>query len=261
MTCSATPSGSASGGWRCSPGGCTLEAAEAVLPGRPALPAEAVFETVTALVDRSLLTTEERCGSMRYGMLESVHQFARKQLAQAGEQEELSRRHLAWLIGYARPGRPGRPRPGGLAGPAGGRPGEHPGRPGVGPGPARRRRQALALAGLLAPFWMVRGHAGLGRRWLDSALAAAGPGGRPAAAGDRAGRGRAAGLRPVRPRGPARLPGGEPGHLARPRATTPAPPAAWATSARPRTSAASTRPPWPCTPRRWTWPAGRARRT
>jgi predicted ATPase len=84
-------------------GGCTLEAAEAVCPD-DSLSAAEIFETVTALVDRSLLTTEERCASMRYGS--------------AAE-----------------------PR--------------------------------LELAGLLAPFWMVRGHTGLGRRWLEGALARA----------------------------------------------------------------------------------------
>jgi predicted ATPase/DNA-binding SARP family transcriptional activator len=154
-------------------GGCTLEAAEAVLPGE-GLAAEDVFETVTALVDRSLLTAEERYGSMRYGMLESVHQFASSQLAAAGEQEELSQRHLAWLIDYAGQADLDGPDQGawldlleadleniraglewGLAQPG--------------------SEQALRLAGSLAPFWQVRGHASLGRRWLTSALAAAGP--------------------------------------------------------------------------------------
>jgi predicted ATPase/DNA-binding SARP family transcriptional activator len=159
-------------------GGCTLEAAEAVLPAAGLLPAQDVFETVTALVDRSLLTTEERYGSMRYGMLESVHQFARAQLTAAGEQEELSQRHLAWLIDYASQADLDGPdqeawldlleadleniRAGlewGLAQPG--------------------SEQALRLAGSLAPFWQVRGHASLGRRWLNSALAAAGPGADP----------------------------------------------------------------------------------
>jgi predicted ATPase/DNA-binding SARP family transcriptional activator len=159
-------------------GGCTLEAAEAVLPDAGLLPAQDVFETVTALVDRSLLTTEERYGSMRYGMLESVHQFASAQLAAAGEQEELSQRHLAWLIDYASQADLDGPdqeawldlleadleniRAGlewGLAQPG--------------------SEQALRLAGSLAPFWQVRGHASLGRRWLNSALAAAGPGADP----------------------------------------------------------------------------------
>ncbi len=158
-------------------GGATLEAAEVVLPDQE-LPAEAIFETVSALVDRSLLTTEERHGSMRYGMLESVHQFAREQLTQAGEQEELSRRHLDWLVYYAAQADLDGPDQGawldlletdveniraglewGLAQPG--------------------SELALALAGSLAPFWMVRGHAGIGRRWLDSALAAAGPGASP----------------------------------------------------------------------------------
>ena len=158
-------------------GGCTLEAAEAVLPDA-LLSAQAVFEAVTALVDRSLLTTEERSGSMRYGMLESVHQFARRRLAEAGEQDALSQRHLAWLLGYAGQAD--------LDGPdqeawldlleadleniraglewALARPGSD---------------QVLALAGAVAPFWQVRGHASLGRRWLDGALAAAGPGAEP----------------------------------------------------------------------------------
>ena len=35
---------------------------------------------------------------------------------------------------------------------------------------------ALRLAGDLAPFWIIRGHIGPGRSWLDAALAAAGPG-------------------------------------------------------------------------------------
>ncbi len=159
-------------------GGCTLEAAEAVLPdaGRTdaGLPAEDVFETVTALVDRSLLTTEERYGSMRYGMLESVHQFARGQLARAGEQDELSRRHLAWLLDYA-----------GHADLDG--PDQEAWldlleadleniRVGLEWGLGQlSSEQALELAGSLAPFWQVRGHASLGRHWLDSALAAAGP--------------------------------------------------------------------------------------
>jgi predicted ATPase/DNA-binding SARP family transcriptional activator len=186
-------------------GGCTLEAAEAVCPGG-ALSAEEIFETVTALVDRSLLTTEERCGSMRYGMLESIHQFARTQLERAGESAGLSRRHLDWLLDYARQAELEGPDQGawldlletdlenfrsGLEGSPAGRlpaPGEAgrdagaAGAPGAAAGPPDGRADAkrrLELAGLLATFWMVRGHIGLGRRWLESALAAAGPDAEP----------------------------------------------------------------------------------
>ena len=203
-------------------GGCTLEAAEAVCPGSPLAP-ELVFQTVTSLVDRSLLTAEERLGSMRYGMLESIHQFARQKLAEAGEGAELSGRLLGWLLDFAaqadldgpdqgawldlleseldnfRAGlewsltgsgpAPGVAGPGLAGGPAGSAPEAAPGLTGSArvPGVAGPRpvpdpagpEAALALAGALAPFWMVRGHIGLGRRWLDAALAAAGPGADP----------------------------------------------------------------------------------
>lgn len=155
-------------------GGCALEAAEAVCPDG-SLSAAEIFETVTALVDRSLLTAEERCGSMRYGMLESIHQFARTQLERAGESAELSRRHLEWLLGYARQAD--------LEGPDQGawldllETDLENFRIGLEDGSAAEPR--LELAGLLAPFWMVRGHTGLGRRWLEGALAAAGPGASP----------------------------------------------------------------------------------
>jgi predicted ATPase/DNA-binding SARP family transcriptional activator len=189
-------------------GGCTIDAVEAVCPD-DALPLDVVFETVTALIDRSLLTTEERSGSMRYGMLESIHQYALGRLAAAGEAAALHRRHMDWLLGFARqadlagpdqaawldlleadrdnfraglewsltPAGPGlgaasaqtttsaRPDPGAPLAPATPTPAP------VGPDPG----QALALAGALAPFWLVRGPIALARTALDAALAAAGP--------------------------------------------------------------------------------------
>ena len=81
-------------------GSCTLEAAEEVCPGGALAPHD-VFPTVTALVEKSLLTADERLGSMRYGLLESVYQFARQKLAEAGEVSELSQRQLGWLRGLA----------------------------------------------------------------------------------------------------------------------------------------------------------------
>ena len=160
-------------------GGCTIDAAEAVCADTT-LPADAVLETVTSLVDRSLLTTTERGGAMRYGMLESVRQYAREQLIAAGEDDQLSRRHLAWLLDLAgRADLDGAGQSAWLdrleadhdnfraaleralaAGPAG---------------------PALALAGALAPFWVARGHAGEGRRWTAAALSADTPHGDPRA--------------------------------------------------------------------------------
>lgn len=157
------------------PGGCTLEAAEAVCADDE-LPLDMVFETVNSLVDRSLLTADEQFDSMRYGMLESIRQFALGRLDQAGRRGVLYRRRRAWLLEFA-------------------------GRADViGPDQAAwldlleaehdnfsaalewslaagesESESALALAGILARFWVVRGHIGQGRRWLDGALAAARP--------------------------------------------------------------------------------------
>jgi predicted ATPase/DNA-binding SARP family transcriptional activator len=161
-------------------GGCTMDAAEAVCPD-PALPPDAVFETVTALIDRSLLTTEERFGSMRYGMLESVRHYALGRLAEATETAALRQRHLAWLLDFAGQAD--------LTGPdqaawldmleaeqdnflAGLEWSLAP----LGENQGRDPSLALRLTGALAPFWLVRGPVAVGRTLLDTALAAAGPG-------------------------------------------------------------------------------------
>lgn len=162
-------------------GGCTLEAAEAVCPDEQ-VAAGAVFEIVCSLVDKSLLTTEERSGSMRYGLLESVRHYLLQQLDAAGERSELERRHLTWSLDYVRQAdfdgsdqgawlelidadldncRTALDRALDAA------------------SPGHDPRAALELAGLLAPFWEVRGPVELGRRWLAAALAAAGPDAEP----------------------------------------------------------------------------------
>jgi predicted ATPase/class 3 adenylate cyclase len=62
-------------------GGCTLEAAEAV--------AGASLDTVHSLVEKSLL----RFSNERYWMLETIREYARDQLDEAGEVDEYARRH------------------------------------------------------------------------------------------------------------------------------------------------------------------------
>ncbi|EIV91027.1 putative ATPase [Frankia sp. QA3] len=83
------------------PDGFTLEAAEEVL----AVPAPAdgcdPVDTVQNLVDQSLLSVRESAGGVRYRMLETVREFGRLRLAEAGEQASARRAQRDWAVGHA----------------------------------------------------------------------------------------------------------------------------------------------------------------
>ncbi|MCX6463924.1 MAG: BTAD domain-containing putative transcriptional regulator [Pseudonocardiales bacterium] len=77
-----------------------LDAAEAVagdgdLAGR-------VTELVLRLVDRSVVATRRRRGTVRFVLLETVRGFAAERLADAGETAEVRARHRAHYVGLAR---------------------------------------------------------------------------------------------------------------------------------------------------------------
>jgi predicted ATPase/DNA-binding CsgD family transcriptional regulator len=78
--------------------GCTLEAAEAVCGDEKTDDDHSlsVFDGLTSLVEKSLLREEERAGSSRFAMLETVREFELEQLAAAGETEETMRRLVGW---------------------------------------------------------------------------------------------------------------------------------------------------------------------
>lgn len=80
-------------------GGFTLEAAEQVMshwsPAR-------VADGVVSFLDQSLLTRVERPkGTLRFGMLETVRDYALEQLGESGELEDIARRHLVWSMELA----------------------------------------------------------------------------------------------------------------------------------------------------------------
>jgi len=75
--------------------GFTLEAAEAVI-GDDAVPA------VQGLVGQSLLSVGETAGGVRYRMLETVREFGRMQLIDAGEDGEARAALRRWAVSYAR---------------------------------------------------------------------------------------------------------------------------------------------------------------
>jgi predicted ATPase len=79
-------------------GGFTLDAAERVCsPGALGLDA---FGALAALVDNSLvLRTEDEGGEARFGMLDTIREFAREQLDANGEADELLQRHAEHFLG------------------------------------------------------------------------------------------------------------------------------------------------------------------
>jgi predicted ATPase/class 3 adenylate cyclase/DNA-binding CsgD family transcriptional regulator len=82
-------------------GGFTLEAAENVVSGDGIEGAE-VLELLSQLVDRSLVIADDTRFGTRYRMLETIRQFGRERLVDAGEAPELGRGHLTWFGGFVR---------------------------------------------------------------------------------------------------------------------------------------------------------------
>jgi predicted ATPase/DNA-binding NarL/FixJ family response regulator len=74
------------------PGSFDVEAAEQVCGGED-LPREQVFDLLSGLVEKSVLLTMPTAERMRYRMPETIRAFGHGQLAAAGEERELRRRH------------------------------------------------------------------------------------------------------------------------------------------------------------------------
>jgi predicted ATPase/DNA-binding CsgD family transcriptional regulator len=81
-------------------GGFTLEAAEAVCSAGD-LRREHVFNMLTYIVDKSLVTAEGEQGETRFRMLETVRQYALKRLDERGGHVEARDRHLDYFLQLA----------------------------------------------------------------------------------------------------------------------------------------------------------------
>ena len=82
------------------PGGCTLEATEAVASPEGTFD---VYAGITSLVDSSLLRQEEGIdGEPRFRMLETIREYAGERLAASAEAEPTWRTHLMYLLTLAR---------------------------------------------------------------------------------------------------------------------------------------------------------------
>jgi predicted ATPase/DNA-binding XRE family transcriptional regulator len=157
-------------------GGFTLAAAEAVGGEGLATP-HSVLELVAALVDKSLLRrlplseSETRDEEPRFGMLETVREFALELLTMSGEGEAAAARHAAHFLALAEAAEPA------LLGPEQRRwldclETEHDNLRAALTWSLERQEPepALRLTGALSRFWAARGHLTEGRAWLDRAV-------------------------------------------------------------------------------------------
>ena len=145
-------------------GGATVEAAEAVCA--------ADLDSLQSLLEKSLL----RQSGGRFWMLETIREYAAERLAELDDDRATQRRHLSYFVSLAERVHPEL----------------------RGPNQARRLDEVEAehdnfrtalrfalddgeveagvrVAGVLARFWMIRGHLSEGRRWLEAMLEHASP--------------------------------------------------------------------------------------
>jgi len=80
-------------------GGFSLDAVEAVGAGAadPAAAADPL-DQLSQLVDRSLVVVREQGGLARYGLLETVRQYAALRLAESGGEQDARRRHAEFVV-------------------------------------------------------------------------------------------------------------------------------------------------------------------
>jgi len=91
-------------------GGWTLEAAEAVAGdgaiGLLGSPSPDTLDLLTSLVDRSLVQFEAQDGEGRYRLLETIRQYARERLREAGEEGAARARHGDYYLALAEEAEP-----------------------------------------------------------------------------------------------------------------------------------------------------------
>ncbi|MFD9666293.1 ATP-binding protein [Rhodococcus sp. NPDC059968] len=75
-----------------------LEGAEAVCGDDTSSP-ESILETITGLVDKSILAREEDTGRVRFRMLETIREYGETKLDPDSSCAEVRQRHLAWCVG------------------------------------------------------------------------------------------------------------------------------------------------------------------
>jgi len=150
-------------------GGWTLNAAGSVCGGDDMNPGQ-IMELLSRLVDKSLVIVEERDGTTRYRMLETIRQYGQEKLQAAGENRKIRTRHLAYCLELAEQAEPELltakqkkvfaeldAEYGNL-------------RSALDWATETDAAEALRLAVALGQFWEVRGYVGEGRLAIEQAL-------------------------------------------------------------------------------------------
>ena len=150
-------------------GGRTLEAVEAVCNADGDLGVD-VLEGVQSLVDKSLLQEREGVGGEpRFVMLETIHEFAREELEESGEGEEIKRQHAEYFLDLAEkvaPNMRGAQRRQSL----GILEAEHYNLRSALGWAVEQGQTQIGLRLALAAHWYARGYWNEGRQWFDTLL-------------------------------------------------------------------------------------------
>jgi predicted ATPase len=154
-------------------GGCTLEAVEQVCSDDQ-LHADDILDILTHLVEKSLVIFDEHTSQPRYRMLETIRQYGRDKLLEAGEGEQVRKKHLGFFLKMAEEAE---------AGLTGAQQISWLDSLEVDLGNLRAGLEwsldsdidaGLKLAAALWRFWLVRGYLTEGLEWLDQLLSAPG---------------------------------------------------------------------------------------
>jgi non-specific serine/threonine protein kinase len=86
-------------------GGFTLEAAESVCAGEQ-LQRDEVLESLSQLIDKSLLVAQEPDRTARYRLLETIRQYGRERLEEAGEAARVREQHAGYYLAMAEEAEP-----------------------------------------------------------------------------------------------------------------------------------------------------------
>jgi predicted ATPase/DNA-binding SARP family transcriptional activator len=152
-------------------GGFDLAAAETVAAGDD-IDVGAIVDILGQLVDKSLISVADRDPATRYRVLQTLVDYGRRRLTEAGEVEATSDRHLSWMVEFATAAEPG------LRGPDQARWIRRLGRE-LDNGRAalewaerhRRAADAVAMAAGMAYGWYITGAVADGQAFIARALA------------------------------------------------------------------------------------------